>query len=49
MTTINERLGSAGNQNLSTYSSADIADWNVEDNAFWESKGKGPAYRNLWI
>ena len=49
MTTINERLGSAGNQNLSTYSSADITDWNVEDNAFWESKGKGPAYRNLWI
>jgi len=49
MTTINERLGSAGNQNLSTYSSADIADWNVEDNTFWESKGKGPAYRNLWI
>ena len=49
MTTINERLGSAGIQNLSTYSSADIADWNVEDNAFWKSKGKSLAYRNLWI
>ncbi len=49
MTAINERLGSAGKQNLSTYSSADIADWNVEDDAFWESKGKRLAYRNLWI
>ncbi len=30
-------------------SSADIAEWNVEDNAFWESKGKRIAYRNLAI
>jgi NNP family nitrate/nitrite transporter-like MFS transporter len=32
-----------------SYSSADIADWNPEDNAFWESKGKKIASRNLWI
>ena len=31
------------------YSSADIAEWNVEDNAFWELKGKKIANRNLWI
>ena len=29
--------------------SADIAKWDVEDNAFWESQGKRVAYRNLWI
>lgn len=28
---------------------ADIKEWNVEDNAFWESVGKKIAYRNLWI
>ena len=27
----------------------DITDWNVEDNAFWESTGKHIARRNLWI
>ena len=32
-----------------TYSSADIADWRPEDNAFWESTGSKVAYRNLWI
>ena len=32
-----------------SYSSADIADWDVEDNAFWESKGRKIASRNLWI
>ncbi len=32
-----------------TYSKADIADWQPEDNAFWESKGKAIANRNLWI
>jgi MFS transporter, NNP family, nitrate/nitrite transporter len=32
-----------------TYSSADIADWRPEDNAFWESTGKHVANRNLWI
>ncbi|MDO8464341.1 MAG: antiporter [Gallionella sp.] len=31
------------------YSSADIAEWNVEDNAFWELKGRKIANRNLWI
>ena len=30
-------------------SSADIADWRPEDEAFWESTGKRIAYRNLWI
>ena len=29
--------------------SVDIADWRPEDEAFWESKGKRVAYRNLWI
>jgi MFS transporter, NNP family, nitrate/nitrite transporter len=28
---------------------ADITDWRPEDDAFWESKGKRIAYRNLWI
>ena len=27
----------------------DIKEWNVEDNAFWESTGRHVAYRNLWI
>ncbi|OIN91633.1 MAG: antiporter [Comamonadaceae bacterium CG1_02_60_18] len=31
------------------YSKADIADWQPEDNAFWDSKGKAIANRNLWI
>lgn len=30
-------------------SRADIVDWRPEDNAFWESTGKGIANRNLWI
>jgi NNP family nitrate/nitrite transporter-like MFS transporter len=30
-------------------STADIADWRPEDNAFWEGTGKKIAYRNLWI
>lgn len=29
--------------------STNIKDWNVEDDAFWESTGKKIAYRNLWI
>ena len=41
--------GGAGAGAPATYSSADVAEWNVEDNAFWESKGKGIANRNLWI
>ena len=28
---------------------ADIKDWDVEDQKFWESTGKKIAYRNLWI
>ncbi|HEY6094342.1 MAG TPA: antiporter [Gallionellaceae bacterium] len=28
---------------------ANIKEWNVEDQKFWESTGKGVAYRNLWI
>ena len=32
-----------------SHSAADIAQWDVEDDAFWESKGKGIANRNLWI
>ena len=34
--------------NTST-SRADIADWNPEDERFWETTGKRIAYRNLWI
>jgi len=44
-----EQRGSVGAGGAATYSSADIAEWNVEDNAFWEEKGKGIANRNLWI
>ena len=29
--------------------SADIANWQPEDDRFWESTGKRIAYRNLWI
>jgi NNP family nitrate/nitrite transporter-like MFS transporter len=35
--------------NKSSQSGADIADWNPEDEKFWESTGKKIAYRNLWI
>ncbi|MBL8415156.1 MAG: MFS transporter [Propionivibrio sp.] len=34
---------------VSTNSGADIAEWDVENEAFWESKGKHIANRNLWI
>ncbi|MFZ2523790.1 MAG: antiporter [Candidatus Ferrigenium altingense] len=44
-----EQRGSAGAEGLASYSSADIEKWDVEDNAFWESKGKKIASRNLWI
>ncbi|MBL8375745.1 MFS transporter [Accumulibacter sp.] len=30
-------------------SGADIAEWDIENEAFWESKGKRIANRNLWI
>ena len=48
---INKKVqrGAVGTKGVATYSSADIVDWNVEDNAFWESKGKAIANRNLWI
>ena len=49
MTNKQQERGSVGAQSAATYSSADIVDWNVEDNAFWESKGKAIANRNLWI
>ncbi len=35
--------------NTKTNSSIDIADWQPEDEKFWESTGKRIAYRNLWI
>ena len=44
-----EQRGAAGAEGLASYSSADIEKWDVEDNAFWESKGKKIASRNLWI
>jgi len=48
MTTRNSTLP-AGAKSTAGRSSADIAEWNVEDTAFWESKGKRIAYRNLEI
>ncbi|HUX91962.1 MAG TPA: antiporter [Gallionellaceae bacterium] len=44
-----EQRGSVGVDNSSSYSSADIKEWDVENEAFWESKGKKIANRNLWI
>ena len=29
--------------------SGNLAEWNVEDESFWESSGKSIATRNLWI
>ena len=49
MTTTQAGQGSPRASASATYSAADIAEWNVEDNAFWEAKGKGIANRNLWI
>ncbi|WIM06613.1 MAG: antiporter [Candidatus Nitricoxidivorans perseverans] len=40
---------SSSSQAVAPTSGRDIADWRPEDNAFWESTGKGIAYRNLWI
>ena len=34
---------------MNTTSRADIADWNPEDERFWNTTGKAIAYRNLWI
>jgi len=44
-----EQRGSVGTKGAVSHSSADIAQWDVEDDAFWESKAKGIANRNLWI
>ena len=35
--------------NTKINSSTDIAEWQPEDEKFWESTGKHIAYRNLWI
>ena len=40
--------GSAGG-NQANRSSRDVAEWNVEDEVFWNSTGKRIAYRNLAI
>jgi len=44
-----EQSSSTGAEKAVGYRSADIAKWDVEDTAFWESQGKRIAYRNLWI
>src|SRR5512146_1756178 len=44
-----DAASAAGANRAAAYSSADVAEWNVEDNAFWESRGKHIANRNLWI
>ena len=44
-----EQVGSTGAERVAGRTSADIAKWDVEDTAFWESQGKRIAYRNLWI
>lgn len=44
-----EQRGSVGTENSSSYSAADIKEWDVENEAFWEAKGKKIANRNLWI
>ncbi len=44
-----EQPGPTGVEKSAIYNSADIAEWNVEDNAFWDSRGKSIANRNLWI
>ncbi len=49
MTNTQAKPGAVGADAASGYNSADIPEWNVEDNDFWESRGKGIANRNLWI
>ena len=49
MTTPNTQQKASGSGGSASYSSADIAEWNPEDNGFWEAKGKSIANRNLWI
>jgi NNP family nitrate/nitrite transporter-like MFS transporter len=40
---------SAGGDRPLIRSSVDIAEWDVENETFWETRGKGIANRNLWI
>jgi NNP family nitrate/nitrite transporter-like MFS transporter len=40
---------SAGGDRPVIRSSVDIAEWDVENDTFWEIRGKGIANRNLWI
>ena len=40
---------SVGAGKAGSHGAADIKEWNVEDNTFWESNGKSIANRNLWI
>src|SRR3972149_3781730 len=49
MTNRKEQRVSVGTGGAVSHSSADIAQWDVEDDAFWESRGKSIANRNLWI
>ncbi len=46
---MNQKAQSVTTGKLARYSAADIEDWNVEDKAFWETRGKAIANRNLWI
>ncbi|MDP1535696.1 MAG: antiporter [Burkholderiales bacterium] len=41
--------GSTAGTSPHRYSAVDLAEWDVENAVFWESKGKGIANRNLWI
>ena len=49
MTNTQAKPGAAGADGAGVYNSADVPEWNVEDNHFWESRGKAIANRNLWI
>ena len=46
---MNKKAGATGIDRAAGNGSTDIAKWDVEDTAFWESQGKCIAYRNLWI
>ena len=46
---MNKKAGATGVDRAAGNGSTDIAKWDVEDTAFWESQGKRIAYRNLWI
>jgi MFS transporter, NNP family, nitrate/nitrite transporter len=45
----NEQYGSVHAEESAIYSSADVTQWDVDDDVFWKTKGKSIAYRNLWI